>query len=153
GTSWLAACTAKSWSRAGCESAIPPSRSSSAFWTQRPRIAAMASVVHPDEVEPRREANAEVRTTFRPGNGCERLEQRVARFAPGRSHARTLAGQQEILYVVSGRGRLELNGEPHMLEPDTGVFIARDETYTIDADEELTVVSVVAPAVAGSAKG
>src|SRR5438876_3524274 len=113
----------------------------------------MASVVHPDEVEPRREGNAEVRTTFHPGNGCERLEQRVARFTPGRSHGRTLAGQQEILYVVSGRGRLELNGEPHTLEPDTGVFIARDETYTIDADEELMLVSVVAPADAGSAKG
>ena len=108
--------------------------------------AASQSVVHPDEVEPRREGSAEVRTTFHSGNGCERLEQRVVRFPPGRSDERTLDGRQEILYVVSGRGTLEVNGERHPLGPDTGVFVARDETYVVEADDTLTVVSVVTPA-------
>src|SRR5205085_354704 len=113
----------------------------------------MASVVHPDEVEPRREGNAEVRTTFHAGNGCERLEQRVVRVATGRSPRRRLEDQQEILYVVEGRGTLDLDGETHALEPDMGVYIARGETYAIDADDGLTLVSVVTPADCDSANG
>ena len=95
----------------------------------------MASVIHPDEVEPRREGSAEVRTTFHAANG-RRLEQRILRFEPGRSDERRLDGRQEILYVVSGRGELKLDGARHGLEPDMGVFIARGETYAIDAKED-----------------
>jgi len=113
----------------------------------------MASVVHPDEVESRQEGNVEVRTTFHAGNACERLEQRILRVAPGRSDERKLDACQEILYVVSGRGQLQLDGGHHRLEPDTGVFIAKDETYRIEADEELTLVSVVTPADEDSARG
>jgi quercetin dioxygenase-like cupin family protein len=115
--------------------------------------AATQNVVHPDEVEPRREGSAEVRTTFGRENGCEQLEQRVVRFEPGRSDERALEDCQEILYVVSGRGTLELNGERYPLGPDTGVFIARDETYAVEADEALTFVSVVTPADGSPAKG
>jgi quercetin dioxygenase-like cupin family protein len=115
--------------------------------------AAIQNVVHPDEVESRREGSAEVRTTFDRSNGCDRLEQRIVRFAQGTSDERTLDGRQEILYVVSGRGRLDLNGDRHVLEPETGVFIARGETYRVEAAEELTLVSVVTAADGGSAKG
>jgi mannose-6-phosphate isomerase-like protein (cupin superfamily) len=110
--------------------------------------AATQNVVHPDEVEPRREGSAEVRTTFHPGNGCKRLEQRIVRFAPGRSDDRASDGRQELLYVVSGRGAIEVNGERHPLEADTGVFVGAGERYVIDVDDELLVVSVFAPAEA-----
>jgi mannose-6-phosphate isomerase-like protein (cupin superfamily) len=113
----------------------------------------MASVVHPDEVEPRREGNVEVRTTFHAANGCERLEQRVVHVATGRSPLRRLDSQQEILYVVEGRGTLELDGQAHALEPDMGIYIARGETYAIETDDELTLVSVVTPAGGDSAAG
>jgi mannose-6-phosphate isomerase-like protein (cupin superfamily) len=113
----------------------------------------MASVVHSDEVEPRREGNVEVRTTFDNNNGCERLEQRVVRIARGPSPLRSLGERQEILYVVDGHGTLRLNEDAHALEPNMGVYIARDETYSIEADDELTIVSVVTPADTGSARG
>jgi mannose-6-phosphate isomerase-like protein (cupin superfamily) len=106
----------------------------------------MASVVHPDEVEPRREGNVEVRLTFHAGNGCERLEQSVVRLATGRSPQHHLEDRQEILYVVEGLGRLDLNGVTHTLEPDMGVYIARGDTYEIETDDGLTFVSVVTPA-------
>src|ERR1051326_3809767 len=112
----------------------------------------MASVVHSDEVEPRREGNVEVRTTFNSANGCERLEQRVVRVAAGRSPQRRLENQQEIVYVVEGRGTLDLDVQPPALEPDRGVSIARGETYAIDTDEGLTLVSVIPPADGDSAK-
>src|ERR671934_1261766 len=109
-------------------------------------VAATRTVVHPDEIEPQRVGNAELRTTFDARNGCERLQQRVIRFAGGRSEPRSLEGEQEILYVVAGRGMLELDGKRYELEPDTGAFITAGETYFIDVAEPLEVVSVVAPA-------
>jgi mannose-6-phosphate isomerase-like protein (cupin superfamily) len=108
------------------------------------------SVVHSDDVTASREAGdtAEVRVTFDRSRGCELLEQRVVRFEPGRSSARNLGGRQEVLYVVGGRGVLELDGERHELEPDMGVFVVPGETYAIDnpGPEAMEVVSVVAPA-------
>ena len=91
---------------------------------------------------------AEVRTTIDASNGCERLEQHVVRFAPGRSMERVNEGRQEVLYVVSGRGTLRLDGGEHVLEPQTGAFLAPGETYSVDnpGPEELLVVSVTAPA-------
>lgn len=112
-------------------------------------------VIAEQEIEPVREDGdtAETRVIFDGSNGCERLEQRVIRFAPGRSRERTLDGRQEILYVVSGRGTLDLEGERHPLEPDMGVFLAPGERYAIEADEPLELVSVVAPEDRGVASG
>jgi quercetin dioxygenase-like cupin family protein len=79
--------------------------------------------------------------------GCERLEQRVVRFAPGRSSARETGERQEVLYVASGSGVLHLGGEAHRLEPDTGAFLVPGDRYEIEADGpgELLLVSVSAP--------
>jgi mannose-6-phosphate isomerase-like protein (cupin superfamily) len=107
-------------------------------------------VVNEADVEPIREEGdtAGVRVTFDESNGCEQLEQRVIRFAPGRSHDRTPGGREEVLFVVAGRGELELEGGRHALEPDTGVFIAPGETFAVEnpGPGELLVVSVVASA-------
>jgi mannose-6-phosphate isomerase-like protein (cupin superfamily) len=90
---------------------------------------------------------AEVRTTIDASSGCERLEQRVIRFAPGRSLERGDAERQEVLYVVLGSGTLLLGGDVHPLEPETGVFIAPGEAYSIEnpGPDEILVVSVTAP--------
>ncbi len=90
---------------------------------------------------------------FDRANGCELLEQRVVRYAPGRSRERKLEGRQEILYVVEGSGEIEVDGERHSLRPDSGVFLAPGETYAIDAAQELSVVSVVAPEDRAAASG
>ena len=104
-------------------------------------------VVDEADVEPVREDGdtASIRITFDSSNGCDRLEQRVIRFAPGRSHERTLDGRQEVLFVVTGRGELHLDGERHTLEPETGVFVAPGETYSVEnpGPSELLAVSVL----------
>jgi mannose-6-phosphate isomerase-like protein (cupin superfamily) len=116
--------------------------------------ATATNVVHPDDVPASRESGdtAETRVTFDRSRGCELLEQRVVRFDPGRSTSRTLGDSQEVMYVVSGRGELELDGERHDLEPDTGVFVAAGETYAIvnPGPDPLDVVSVVTPADQGA---
>jgi mannose-6-phosphate isomerase-like protein (cupin superfamily) len=113
--------------------------------------AATQNVVHPDEVEPRREGSAEVRTTFDASNGCERLEQRLLRIAKGRTEV-AARKRQEVSYVVSGRGRLELRGEQHALEPGTGVFIPAGEAFVVEADEPLELLAVLTDAEPGEAQ-
>src|SRR6266545_4090095 len=112
-------------------------------------------VVDEAEIEPAREDGdtAEVKVTFDASNGCEHLEQRVIRFAPGRSRERTLEGRHELLYVVAGSGALDLDGSRHALEPGTGAFIAPGETSAVEnpGPEELLAVSVLATAEEGVA--
>jgi mannose-6-phosphate isomerase-like protein (cupin superfamily) len=113
-------------------------------------MAAVTSfVVDENDLEPVQDDGdtATVRVAFDETNGCERLEQRLIRFGAGRSAERTLAGQQEVLYVVGGRGRLDLDGQTHELEPNMGVYLAPGETYAVEntGPEELHVLSVLAP--------
>lgn len=114
-------------------------------------------VVHEADVEPAREEGdtASVRVTFDASNGSERLEQRVIRYGVGRSRERTLDSRQEVLYVVTGHGELELEGTRYPLESNMGVFIAPGESYLVDnpGPGELRVVSVVAPEDRAAAKG
>jgi mannose-6-phosphate isomerase-like protein (cupin superfamily) len=110
-------------------------------------MAAVTSfVVDEADVEPVREDGdtASVRLTFE----AEHLEQRVIRFAPGRSQERTAASRHELLYVVSGSGELELDGDRLTLEPGTGAFVAPGETWAIDnpGPAGLLVVEVSATA-------
>jgi mannose-6-phosphate isomerase-like protein (cupin superfamily) len=90
---------------------------------------------------------ASVRTTIDSSVGCERLVQRVIRFAPGRSRPRRLGERQEVLFVVSGEGAIHIGGATHRLEPLTGVYFASGEEYEVEATggEGLVVVSVTAP--------
>jgi mannose-6-phosphate isomerase-like protein (cupin superfamily) len=121
-------------------------------------MAAVTSyVVEGDDLEPVREDGdtATVRVAFDAANGCERLEQRLIGFEAGRSAERTLAGRQEVLFIVSGRGRLQLEGDMYELEPEMGVYLAPGETYAVENDgpEELRVLSVVAPEDRAEATG
>jgi len=110
-------------------------------------MAAVTSfVVDEADVEPVREDGdtASTRITFE----VEHLEQRVIRFASGRSRERTAGSRHELLYVVAGSGKLELHGETHALEQGTAAFIAPGESYTVENSgaEELLIVSVSATA-------
>src|SRR5438876_7144561 len=105
-------------------------------------------VISEASVDERRENGdtARTRTTIDSSAGCERLVQRVIRFAPGRSRPRRLGDRQEVLFVVSGEGAIEVGGETHRLEPLTGVYVTAGEEYEVEAagPAELVVVSVTA---------
>jgi mannose-6-phosphate isomerase-like protein (cupin superfamily) len=92
---------------------------------------------------------AHVRTTIDARCGCERLEQRVLRFGPGRSDERATGDRQELLYVASGRGTLHLAGATYELAPDTGAFLVPGDMYAVENDgpDELAVIAVSAPCV------
>jgi mannose-6-phosphate isomerase-like protein (cupin superfamily) len=79
--------------------------------------------------------------------GSRRLEQRVVRYAAGRSLPREDDDRDELLYVVSGSGTFELEGEPHPLEPESGVYVRAGESYAVQnpGPEELVLVSTSVP--------
>src|SRR2546423_4909845 len=85
--------------------------------------------------------------------GSELLELHVGRYEQGRSKPRSLDGFQEILYVVSGRGTVAVDGQPHELEPGTAVYVAAGESYEVANPERepLQIVSVLAPQANGTA--
>jgi quercetin dioxygenase-like cupin family protein len=88
------------------------------------------------------------------GGGSELLEMHIARYEQGRSKPRSLDGFQEILYVVSGRGTVVVDGQPNELEPGTAVYIAAGESYEVanPERESLQIVSALAPQVNGTAR-
>lgn len=106
-------------------------------------------VTHVSVVEPVRDDGASVstRTTIDASVGAEHLTQTVLSFSPGSSPELGHTDRDEIAYVVSGAGSLQLNGETHGLHPDVGVYVRAGETYRIDneGDDELVMVSVTAP--------
>jgi mannose-6-phosphate isomerase-like protein (cupin superfamily) len=121
-------------------------------------MAAVTSfVVDEKDLEPLRQDDdtATVRVAFDAANGCQLLEQRVIRFGPGRSAERKLAGQQEVMYIVEGQGRLHLDGQTHELESNMGVFLAPGETYSVEntGPHDLHVLSVLAPEDRAEAAG
>jgi mannose-6-phosphate isomerase-like protein (cupin superfamily) len=88
------------------------------------------------------------KTTMDPSSGSELLEQRVLRFAAGRSLERGDDSRDELLYVVSGSGTLEVDGAEHALEPDTGAYVRSGESWAVthDGSKELLMVAVSVPA-------
>jgi mannose-6-phosphate isomerase-like protein (cupin superfamily) len=88
------------------------------------------------------------KTTMDRSSGSQLLEQRILRFAPGRSLERGDDGRDELLYVVSGSGTLEVDGEAHALEPDVGAYVRSGERWVVihDGSEELLMVAVSVPA-------
>jgi len=85
----------------------------------------------------------EIRPCFDGATGCTCFSQRVLRFAPGRSRERLDTGSDEILYVLSGVGRVTLDGSEHRVAPGSGAFVAAGAPWFVDADEELVVLSVL----------
>jgi len=75
----------------------------------------------------------EERVTIDQSCGCERLEQRVISFAPGRSDERLTGERQEVLYVAAGRGQLHVDGKSHELEPDTGAFLVPGDSFAVES--------------------
>ena len=82
-----------------------------------------------------------------PHTGSAVLEQRVTSYAPGRSLPRGEPDRDELLYVISGSGTLELEGEPYDLEPESGAYVRAGESYAIDnaGPGELLLVSTTVP--------
>src|ERR1700744_540617 len=73
---------------------------------------------------------------------CEKFVQRVLVFGPGASRERLQPKEDEVLYVLSGSGTLDA-GERMPLAEGTAVFVAAGTPWSVEADEEVELVSVL----------
>src|SRR6185312_5628130 len=107
-------------------------------------MAAVTSfVVEENDLEPFREDGdtASVRIAFDAANGCERLEQRLIRFGPGRSTDRTLEGQEDlhVLSVLAPEDREAASGERKVTvrfadQPELDASSERTFRYLVNED-------------------
>jgi mannose-6-phosphate isomerase-like protein (cupin superfamily) len=106
-------------------------------------------ITHVNDVTPVTEPGDTVvtKTTIDRSVGAGHLVQRVLHFSRGKSLTRQDDGRDEVAYVVSGSGTLTLNGEPHPLSADIGVYIRAGENYEVENSgrEGLVLISVTAP--------
>jgi quercetin dioxygenase-like cupin family protein len=115
----------------------------------------VSAVIHPDDVEPSVDGRIEVRRTFGANHESAGLQQFVARVSPGRASLPPPESGEAVLYVESGRGTFELNGDRHALEPESGLFLRAGEQATIDnpGPDDVVLVGVLAPTAKGEAGG
>jgi mannose-6-phosphate isomerase-like protein (cupin superfamily) len=79
--------------------------------------------------------------------GCAELEQSVLEVGTGRTRPQSAGDGEEVLFVLSGRGTLILDGQEHSLEPEAGAYLSPGETYELEnpGSEQLKLVRVRVP--------
>jgi mannose-6-phosphate isomerase-like protein (cupin superfamily) len=80
---------------------------------------------------------------FDDANGSKKFAQRVLRFRPGTSRERRNEADDEVLYALEGSGTAVLAGTRIALRPGVGVFVPQGAEWSVDAHEELELVSVL----------
>lgn len=104
-------------------------------------------VVHEQDAPAEHDDGLTRRTTLGPHVGCTVLEQTVLELAPGGCAPRSAGEGEQVLFVLTGRGSLRLNGVEHALEPESGAYLAPGEAYELrnGGDQPLRLVSVSIP--------
>lgn len=74
--------------------------------------------------------------------GCAEFEQEVLRF-DGPSEARAHEADDEVLYVLAGRGVAEIGGERAELRPGTSAFVRHGTPWQLLEADGLSVLSVL----------
>ncbi|MBV9311446.1 MAG: cupin domain-containing protein [Solirubrobacterales bacterium] len=97
-------------------------------------MTAIALVVESDQVAPSASEGEAVseRPVLGAHTGSTMLEQSLLESAPGRSTQRFTGEDEEVLFVLEGRGLLNLgSGEPHQLEAESGAYLPPGQRYEI----------------------
>jgi mannose-6-phosphate isomerase-like protein (cupin superfamily) len=105
-------------------------------------------VRHTGDALERRVGNdaASVREVIDTSVGCAAFSLRVLRVVRGRSLERSTGADEELLFVVAGRGGVIAGGaDLRELEPETGVLLRAGTRYELENDDsgvDLVIVSV-----------
>ena len=74
--------------------------------------------------------------------GCAEFEQEVLRF-DGPGDPRSSAHDDEVLYVLSGSGSIDVGGEEVALEQGAAVYVPRGTSWRVAAGDGLEILSVL----------
>jgi mannose-6-phosphate isomerase-like protein (cupin superfamily) len=80
-------------------------------------------------------------------NGASAISLRTMAFAPGVSPGLRNQECDEILYVLDGTARIVIDGEPYLVQPETGIFLRPGAILTVDnpGPEALVLISSQCP--------
>jgi mannose-6-phosphate isomerase-like protein (cupin superfamily) len=81
-------------------------------------------------------------TLFGAERGCAEFEQRLLRI-DGAAEARVNEVDDEVLYVLAGRGVATIEGKQSELAPGSAIWLAHGTTLQIDEAESLELLSVL----------
>jgi mannose-6-phosphate isomerase-like protein (cupin superfamily) len=79
---------------------------------------------------------------FGAARGCAEFEQRLVSFGSG-SSPRSSESDDEVLYVLAGRGRATIAGDRVDLRPGAAAWIARGSSWQIEESDGLELLSVL----------
>lgn len=104
-------------------------------------------VLAPDQLDYRREGVWHEAVIVNPERGAKTLSQYAVRVKGRPTDARCYRDSEVVLYVISGRGDLQIGERKFALSPDTGAFVAPEEAFRLaSADgEALEVLVTVCP--------
>lgn len=74
--------------------------------------------------------------TVGPSTGFPALAQSVLHCPPGSRTSRKTEALEEVLFVLGGEGTLQLAGERHRLEAESGAYLAPGEEYVLESTGE-----------------
>jgi mannose-6-phosphate isomerase-like protein (cupin superfamily) len=89
---------------------------------------------------------------FGPGPFAEAMTQQLLRCHPGRSLPRSDDRYDQLLYVMSGHGRIDLDGRSEALAPGTASFVPAGTPWAVHTDpaEDLVIANTSVPAPPGT---
>src|SRR5260221_2051977 len=96
-----------------------------------------------EEGEPAREGALRIRRHFGRESGTKAISLRILELK-GWATLRNEASD-EVLYVLRGTGRATLDGEKHLLSPDSGIFLPPLSTLELESESPLTLFSAQCP--------
>ena len=107
----------------------------------------MSGLVRDGSAAPERRAGGDglaVREVIDDSVGCAEFSLRLLRAEPGARAACKTGAAEELLFVLSGRGRLIADDGEHDLEPEAGALLRDGERYELanDGSHELSIVAV-----------
>jgi quercetin dioxygenase-like cupin family protein len=73
------------------------------------------------------------------------LVQAIAEWGPGERHTCSSGPSEQVLFVLSGAADLEIDGEHHALEPETGVNLGPGQECTIVTSAPFRMIAVTIP--------
>lgn len=110
----------------------------------------MPTVIHEDEVQAVSLPGRDHKMIVKPQTGSSRMCAGVAVFPAGK-HAppHTHDNAEEVLYVLSGRGTVYVDGEPHAITAGSFILVQQGQQHSLEADAQgdLKVFYVFSPPV------
>lgn len=109
-----------------------------------PGVTPRALVVRPDPASP---DDVSERETIGAPTGFEAFGQSLIACAPGGSLERSTGAREEVLFVLTGHGALQVDGVRHELAPESGAYLAPGEAYALQnpGPEPLRLIRVTVP--------